>query len=245
MQDGGVIVGRNPIRILIAVAGIALLANVYAGAPAVPDAVRPGAIRPGEERPTQIPPTPSAEVYEVLPVIDRPLDVDGGEKIVVNRFEIKGAIDRPEQGIFVSELTAIVEAKRVERPEGFSVGRLQEVAAAVTQHYRQQGLILAQAFIPVQDVADGVVTVEVLEGKLGRVLAEGNKMYSTKLLERPFDDLIGEPITKEQMEEVLLGLNDYPGLQLFGVFQPGVQVGAADMAIKVQNEKRFELRRPL
>ena len=36
-----------------------------------------------------------------------------------------------------------------------------------------------------QDVADGVVTIEVLEGKLGRVLAEGNKMYGTDLLEKP------------------------------------------------------------
>ena len=240
MRHDGKIVGRIPIRILIAVAGLGLLVNAFAGAPAVPDAVRPGAIRPGEERTSQIPPTLSADVYEVPPVIDRPLDIDGGEQIVVTRFELAGVVDRPEQGISVAEVNALAERQRAERPDGFTVGRLQEVAAAVTQHYRNQGFILAQAFIPVQDVADGVVTIEVLEGKLGRVLAEGNKMYGTDLLEKPFDDLLGEPITKDQMEEVLLGLADSPGLQLFGVFQPGTQIGTADMALKVQKEKRFD-----
>ncbi|MCC7411216.1 MAG: ShlB/FhaC/HecB family hemolysin secretion/activation protein [Gammaproteobacteria bacterium] len=188
------------------------------------------------------PPAPGADVFAVPPVIDRPLDIDEGEKIVVQRFELDNVVERPEFGITLDQLQAIVEAKRAERPEGFTVGRLQEVATAVTQFYRAQGLILAQAYIPTQDVADGIVHVAVLEGRLGRVLTEGNKQYSAKLLEQPFESLIDQPVTKEQMEQVLLSVTDYPGVSLFGVFQPGQLVGTADLVLKVQDERRVDAR---
>lgn len=212
---------------------------LLAGGPALPDSVRPGAIRPGEERPVEAP-KPASEVYEVPRVVDRPLDIDAGDKVVVAKFVVKGAQDRPEQGITVAGVEALAEKMRSQRPEGFTVGRLQEVASEITKYYRGKGLILAQAFIPVQDVEQGVVNIEVLEGKLGRVVMEGNKRYSTERLEDPFEDLIGEPVTKESVEAALLHLTDYPGLGLFGVFQPGQTVGTADMIIKVQKEDRLD-----
>jgi hemolysin activation/secretion protein len=216
--------------------------SAIAGGLTLPDAVKPGAIRPGEQRPVHSRPPPAADVYQVPAVIDRPLDVDEGEKITVQRFELVGVVDRPEQGITLDELTALVESKRAERADGFTVGRLQEVAAAVTQHYRARGLILAQAFIPVQDVQDGVVKIEVLEGQLGRVLTEGNEYYSSKLLQSAFADLIDQPITKSEMESLLLTVTDFPGIGLFGVFQPGQEIGLSDLVLKVQEERKFELR---
>ena len=59
-----------------------------------------------------------------------------------------------------------------ERPEGFTVGRLQEVADDVTRYYRDKGLILAQAFVPVQTVDEGIVHIQIMEGVLGRVVTE-------------------------------------------------------------------------
>ena len=219
--------------------GLVPVLSAYAGGPTIPDSVRPGAIRPGEERQVK-PPQPAPEVFAVPRVVDRPLDVDAGNKVVVSQFKLVGAVDRPQQKIKVADVQALVDKKRAERPQGFTVGRLQEVATAVTQYYRGKGLILAQAFIPVQDVQGGVVNIQIMEGTLGRVVMEGNKKYSTDVLSKPFEDLIGKPVTKEAVESALLHLTDYPGLGLFGVFQPGQLVGTADMVVKVQNEKRFD-----
>ena len=209
-----------------------------AGGVGVPDAARPGAIRPGEERVTR-PPAPPAKLFDVPPVAERPLAIDAGDMITVSAFELDGPVDRPEFDIAVAEVQALVDAKLAERPEGFTVGRLQEVADQVTNYYRERGLILAQAFVPQQTIEAGVVRIRVLEGTLGRVIAEGNKIYKEKILQAPFAGLIGEPVTKESMESALLALTDYPGVSLFGVFQPGQQVGTADMVVKVQEEKRF------
>ncbi len=188
------------------------------------------------------PPAPAPEVITVPPVADRPLDIDEGDRIVVTRFELVGAEDRPEFGVSVEEIQALLEQKRGERADGFTVGRLTDVSSEVTRYYRAKGLILAQAFIPVQDVQDGVVKVQVLEGRLGRVLVEGNKRYTAEILQKPFDKHLAQPITKEQMESELLGITEYPGLGVNGVFQPGVEVGAADLVLNVSEERRLEAR---
>ena len=50
---------------------------------------------------------------------------------------------------------------------------MQEVADQVTIYYREKGLILAQAVVPIQTVDEGMVIIEVFEGRLGRVMVEG------------------------------------------------------------------------
>ena len=65
---------------------------------------------------------------------------------------------------------------------GMTIGQIQEVAAAVTERYRGAGFILAQAFVPAQEVDDGVVTIEVFEGNLGAVIFQGNEVYRDAVL---------------------------------------------------------------
>ena len=213
--------------------------GTLAAAVVVPDAVKAGAIRPGEAPPER-PHPPPAETFQVPALVDRPLEIDDGAKLEVKRFTLEGAIDRPQHGIAVSEVQALLDTKLAGRADGFTVGRLQEVADTVTKYYREHGLILAQAFVPVQSVESGEVKIQVMEGVLGSVVTEGNKMYKPAVLGLPFRNIIGQPITKESIETALLTVSDNPGLSSFGVFQPGARVGTADMVLKVQDEQRLE-----
>ncbi len=207
----------------------------------LPDSARPGAVRPEQEGRAEIPSSPVTEVMEVPAVIDRPFDVDEGEAIVVTEFRLLGGENLPEHDISLDEVHALLEEQKALRPEGFTIGQLQQVADAVTDHYRQRGLVLAQAVVPVQTVSDGTVDIQLFIGKLGRILAEGNEMYVKEILEKPFQKLIGQPISKKEVEAALLTLTDYSGLSVFGVFQPGLHVGTADLVLKVQEEKRFDV----
>ncbi len=220
--------------------------QLLAGAPTLPAPVRPGAQRPDQELRGETPDQAdvitdaTTESFRVPRVLDRPLDIDEGDKIAVTRFELAGFTERPEFGLDMAEIQALLEEKREAWPEGFTVGRMQEVADEITVYYRNKGMILAQAFVPVQDVTNGVVRIEVLEGLLGRVVAEGNDKYSEEVLSVPFKDLKGQPVTKDEIEQALLTLTEYPGLSMFGIFQPGQKVGEADMVVKVQDEKPWE-----
>ena len=228
--------------IVVLLCNIAMVTSTFAGPVGLPDSARPGAVRPEQqEQISETPSNPVSEVIDVPAVIDRPFDVDEGEAVVVIKFRLLDGEDLPEFDVSIDEVNALLEEQKALRPEGFTIGQLQGAADAVTTYYRQKGLILAQAVIPVQTVSGGIVDVQIFVGKLGRILAEGNKMYSTEMLERPFRKLIGQPINKSQIEAALLTLTDYSGLSVFGVFQPGVQVGTADIVLKIQEEKQFDV----
>ncbi|HKI82490.1 MAG TPA: POTRA domain-containing protein, partial [Pseudodesulfovibrio sp.] len=233
--------GSNPIRpaVFLLIPAFFLGGAAHAAGLSLPEGVRPGAQRPQETGP-KIPKQPPGKLFQVPPVVQRPLKKEQGPKVRVTSFDLKGAQDRPRFGIKVAAIQEILAKQKAKKPGGFTVGELQDVANAVTKYYREHGLILAQAYVPAQTVKKGVVQIDVLEGTLGRVLVQGNKSYSPKLLERPFEDLIGKPVTKNATESALLTLTDYPGLSLFGVFQPGQEVGTTDMVLKVQKEKKFE-----
>ena len=234
---------------MLVFAGMLTILTATAGPVGLPDSARPGAVRPEQEESSVVPeeeqavvePGPQVDALDIPAVIDRPFDVDEGERIIVRQFRLLDAEDLPRFDVNVEEVQALLEQIKSERPEGFTIGHLQETAEEVRSYYRKRGLILAQVIVPVQTVQEGIVDLQVFVGRLGRVLAEGDVMYSSEVLAGVFEDLIGKPISKAEVEAALLRLTDYPGLTVFGVFQPGQLIGTADIVLKVQEEKRFDV----
>lgn len=203
----------------------------------LPDRIQPGGMRPD---PTlRIPADTEDSVLEIPPMVERPFSTEEGERIVVERFDLVDARDLPRYDIALTEIEQLMEEARLERPDGFTIGQLEAVADRITNYYRARGLILATAIVPVQTVTDGVVELQVIEGQMGRILTEGNQMYSQETLARPFNHLLGEPVSQQDAESALLVLTDFPGLVAFGMFQPGRRVGETDLLLRVPNEERF------
>jgi hemolysin activation/secretion protein len=140
-----------------------------------------------------------------------------------------------------NDLVTRLREERLVRNAGLTIGQLQQVADRVTKYYKDKGFLLAQAFIPAQDVEDGKVTIEVLEGRLGNILAQGNEGYSAEILAEPFAGLVDAPVTNAGIESAILTLRDYPGLTPTAIFQPGALVGTSDLVVSVQDEKPFNV----
>ena len=208
----------------------------------LPDSARPGAVRPQPEIPPEAIPSQASDV-DIPALIDRPFDIEEGPYVVVEQFRLVDAEDLPEFDISTEEIqTLILDKFMREQPErGLSIGELQEVADEVTRYYRNKGLILSSAVIPVQTVSEGIVDIKIFIGRLGRVIAESNEGYSDSLLRRPFLELVGQPVSQKNIEAALLTLTEYPGLSVFGVFQPGRKVGETDIVLKVQEEKWYDV----
>ena len=156
---------------------------------------------------------------------------------------VRGLVDADDADRDTAALETLIQGlrqQRYRRLAGMTIGQIQEVAAAVTERYRSAGFILAQAIIPAQEVDDGVVTIEVFEGKLGTVVFQGNEMYRDALLAGPFEDLIDAPVTASGIESAILTTSDFPGISVFGVFQPGTEIGETDLIIRVQDERRLQ-----
>jgi len=80
-------------------------------------------------------------------------------------FRITGATVFPE-----SELEQHLQA-HVGRYIEHEVGilELREAAALITRFYAQRGFPLATAYLPTQEIKDGVVEIVILEGRYGKV----------------------------------------------------------------------------
>ncbi len=157
---------------------------------------------------------------------------------------MREVISNPDLEYMGPEYEALIDRLREmksERDAGMTVGQMQQIANAITEYYRSAGFILAQAYIPAQEVDDGVVNIAILEGNLGNVLVEGNKDYSADVLAKPFADLIDAPVTASEVESAILTAGDYPGLSVFGVFRPGKNVGETDLVVRVQDERPWDL----
>lgn len=146
--------------------------------------------------------------------------------------------DRHVTDTDLQRLVWLVREQRSKR--GITLGQIETVADRITKFYRERGFILAKAYIPEQEVRDGIVTLTLLLGTLGEVKVEGNKIYNSDSIVSVFDGMLTNPVTADSVEENLYLINDYPGLSVVGYFEPGDQVGDTRLQLKVQDEKRYE-----
>lgn len=126
--------------------------------------------------------------------------------------------------------------KEQKKNRGLTLGEIEEIAETITTYYRQHGFFLAKAFLPSQDVHDGVVGLTVLEGVLGKVTVAGNDLYKSDMIVGLFDDLKNKAVLYENIEQKLYLLNDYPGLKVTGYFRPGDQIGDTHLNLNILNE---------
>ncbi|NND60417.1 MAG: ShlB/FhaC/HecB family hemolysin secretion/activation protein [Gammaproteobacteria bacterium] len=192
---------------------------------------------------TEVPTFPDEVQMTVPPVIERPLGVDEGPRVYVDRFiiQVDGEIANAwRNGAFIDDLQRMFDNRRsTQGPDGMTIGQLEQLTREATDWLRNEGLMVGRVYLPVQTVESGEVTVAVLQGRLGAVEPDGNNMYSSQKLLRPFAALEGQPIDRDAVDRVLRQINDYPGLTATGVFAPGNEVGTTALSLRVRNEKRF------
>jgi len=147
------------------------------------------------------------------------------------------------KGFMFSGNTAISheELQTVTQPfvgEVLDLPVLEHAAQSVTDHYRKRGYTLALAYVPQQQVQLGVVTLSVLEGRIGEVTINGNRHYSTEFIKRHFAQAMAEPVTRnETLERALLILNEYPSLKTSATLEPGKSAGATDVNVTVEDKR--------
>ena len=178
--------------------------------PAVPPPVQPPAL----EVPTPRPPSAIEQAAK-------------GPKIFVKDIRLVG------NTAFTSGQLSEVTSPYTNRE--LSAEDLEGLRLALTHYYINHGYLTSGAVIPEQDVADGVLTMQVIEGKLTEVNIEDNKWFRSSYFQSRINMAAGPPLHVGQLQERLQLLQANPRIERINAeLLPGAAIGENTLNVKVK-----------
>ena len=113
---------------------------------------------------------------------------------------------------------------------------LEALRDEVTATLQQKGYLLARALLPPQDVTEGVVSIEISQGRLANTRFERQKGVRVQdgLLDLIASSHISaDTFRKSDLETALLRINDLPGVEAQARLAPGEEANTSELAIAV------------
>ncbi|HYD33362.1 MAG TPA: ShlB/FhaC/HecB family hemolysin secretion/activation protein, partial [Methylophilaceae bacterium] len=133
------------------------------------------------------------------------------------------------------------------RTGDLSLSELRAVAETIAAYYRDRGYLLALAYLPEQEIDQGMVTIAVLEGRYDQLLIDNNSRIGDNRLNRTLAQAIcsagdcrGALIHRQKLERGLLILNDLPGAHGPARLSPGKAVGTSQLDVNVDADPLVE-----
>ena len=150
-----------------------------------------------------------------------------GASVVVSTLHITG------QTIFAEdELIAV---------SGFVPGRslnlsdLRQIAMRISRYYNARGYLVAQAYVPAQQITGGAVTITVIEGHYGTIALDNKSRLNNHVADTVLAGLqSGDIVAAAPLERRLLLLSDLPGIRVNSTLSPGTAVGTSDLLVNVK-----------
>ena len=193
--------------------------------------------RSGEE-PKPLP----KEIQPLPPPIQIPVPKPPEEKvepfhlprIFVREIKITG------NTVFSDETLKEVTAPYVNRE--LSDTDLESLRLALTIFYINKGYINSGAIIPDQTILDGMITIEIIEGKLTNIEVEGNKWFRSGYIQNRIRLGAGPPFNIYVLQERLQIFQQDDRIQkLNAELKPDVRRGDSVLKVQVQDENPFKI----
>lgn len=204
---------------------LAWLASLSAhAAPAAPDAGQ--TIRELQKQPELNAPKPMAPL-RIEEDVTRKEPAHDDVRIAVRAIHVSGS-----RAFAAAELETLVA--NLAGGE-HTLAELYQGAARITAYYRAHGYVLARAYLPAQDIRNGVVVIAVVEGRLGERRIDNRSRLSDDRANGYLSGVKrGDALQAAAVERALLLLNDTPGVGgARATLQPGASVGTSDLLVEI------------
>ena len=111
---------------------------------------------------------------------------------------------------------------------------LQRAAETLTQWLRGRGWVTSRVSIPPQEVTDGVVTLRLLDGRVGAIRVDGATHSRPARLVRRMQSRPGALLDYRRLQTDLARLNATPDRRVAAVLMPGLEPGTSDVVLTVE-----------
>ena len=116
---------------------------------------------------------------------------------------------------------------------------LNDIADKIKSKYKEKGYLTTSAYMPEQEIKEGIVEIRVIEGKLGKVKIEGNKFSSASFLEKYIHTKKNEIINVIKLERDILRLNQSSDLTVKATLAQGEAPETSDLILSVTEKTPY------
>lgn len=148
----------------------------------------------------------------------------GGLQLSLQSIRLTGQTLFSEEAL----LSAVGEIKG----KTFDFAGLEKIAESIADFYHRNGYPFASASLPAQEIKDGVLTIEIIEGRYGVISSSGEFLSEEAA---PFLENLkpGNVIEAKLLERTLLILDDLPMISVSPRMLPGQSFGAGNLDVKI------------
>jgi len=168
-----------------------------------------------------------------IDIPEQQLTMDEGISVFVKEIRIQN-----NQAISTKELCKVIASYQ---DTNLTMKQIQEVCLKLQDKYLKEGYFLARVYPPPQEIREGILTLEVVEGKLGNIFIQGNKYYKDKFIAKYFEKFQSSAIQYNSLYKSLLLLNENPDMEAKIIFKKGEKVGTADLIVQVADRRSLHL----
>ena len=210
----------------------------------ISQAAPPGVSFP-DPKPPSLEPAPEPQPPQKLPPVDELLDPstpspdlpdeileDIPKRIVIKRFNIIGST------VFSQE-----ELAKITKPflnEAISFPTLFKIRSEITKKYDDEGYVNSGAYIPPQQLEDGVVTIEIIEGELEDIIVKGLSRLNSNYIKSRLAIATKKPLNVRRLLEALQMLRLDPLIaNISAELSAGVEPGESLLEVTVTEADTF------
>lgn len=172
-----------------------------------------------------------------LPVPPAPAREPAGalvQGVFARRFVVTGST------VFTEEELARLTAPYLNR--AVTMADLESLRRDLTLHYVTRGYVNSGVIIPDQAVADGEITLQIVEGRLSRIDIAGNEHFSGSFLKARIARGAQVPLNITPLQERLQFLQQDARIQrIHAELRPGGRPGEGELKVKVEEKPPFSV----
>lgn len=185
-----------------------------------------------------------------MPAASTPLEIiENGDKQAVpldsgRRVELKAVVVDARKLKTPQDDAAVRQLLQPWLGRSLSFEDLRSMAQAVTDYYRQRGFVVARAVLPPQKIADGQLTIQMVEGRMDTPVITNNTGLKTGLAEAIIEknacagSCADAVATRDGLERAALLLNDLPGVHANLTLNPGTAPGTTQLSTVIDPTRR-------
>ncbi|WP_310447777.1 ShlB/FhaC/HecB family hemolysin secretion/activation protein [Thiobacillus sp.] len=121
-----------------------------------------------------------------------------------------------------------------------SLADLMGAVDALNALYQSKNMPTARAFLPPQEIRDGVVSIRLVEARVGAITLGEAEQISTEFVTGRMNLARGDLMSVHTLEEDLVRFNRLHEVQLHASVQPGTTAGTTDLLLTATEPRRYQ-----